>query len=279
MVNFNSSNGSVTILLGKCGNHDEMKAKHQRKEQIIRIATRENLSTSLQNHSPFSLESICIVLNSSDISHLFDPLALAHFVPILNKMNSSISIQICLSSDYDTPDMQIINTAFLLAGLSVTYEKKDVANKTRTLTAMINAKSKSGSAPIQIKTKPKILINKLLLHDLDVDNNDADLFIDEDDLLKQDNNDDNLLAPPLVVDMEQRRKVELDDCGGRKACDNCTCGRAQIEKQEHQQSASTSACGNCGKGDAFRCASCPYLGKPAFKDGEEHLVLDLMDDF
>ncbi len=66
---------------------------------------------------------------------------------------------------------------------------------------------------------------------------------------------------------------EADRIMPGKPCENCTCGKKElfesaggIEKLETGQV--ESSCGKCYLGDAFRCASCPYLGKPAFEAGD-----------
>lgn len=165
-----------------------------------------------------------------------------------------------------------------MAGLKSESEQR-VGNGGRIFTARKAQKqsNSSSSAPTKLnlgKTKVK----------LSLDDDDDDQLIDEDDLLNE--GAEGMLAPPPVIDVEARAKAAGDDCGGRKACDDCTCGRADREaaengggiREEKKESHGSSACGNCAKGDAFRCAGCPYLGKPAFKEGEEHLVLNLKDD-
>ncbi|GAQ84139.1 hypothetical protein KFL_001770250 [Klebsormidium nitens] len=104
-----------------------------------------------------------------------------------------------------------------------------------------------------------------------MDDDDAEL-VDEDALLTE----EDMVRPALP------NNPVTDDCGasGRKACKNCTCGRAEMEEADPKTTVKAvltsdllenpqSACGSCGLGDAFRCSGCPYKGLPAFRLGEK----------
>ncbi|KAL4447940.1 hypothetical protein ABPG75_005159 [Micractinium tetrahymenae] len=92
----------------------------------------------------------------------------------------------------------------------------------------------------------------------------------------------------LLTEEDKQRPApaaKSDDCevgaAGRKACKNCTCGRAEGEATEVKLTKEllenpTSGCGSCGLGDAFRCGGCPYRGLPAFEMGKK---IELPSDF
>ncbi|KAF2349078.1 Anamorsin [Trinorchestia longiramus] len=98
----------------------------------------------------------------------------------------------------------------------------------------------------------------------------SDELADPDDLLTED-------------DKVKPDAASLKVCGTtgqRKACKNCSCGLKEELESEDQAAKDVakkdfkSSCGNCFLGDAFRCASCPYAGMPAFKPGEKVKLMD-----
>ena len=94
-----------------------------------------------------------------------------------------------------------------------------------------------------------------------------DDMVDEDDLLTEE-------------DKATKTKEAGGGCATRKkACKDCSCGRAELEAagKEVKPEDLTGGCGSCPKGDAFRCATCPFLGKPAWKPGQK-VELDSLED-
>ncbi|KAI0304199.1 cytokine-induced anti-apoptosis inhibitor 1, Fe-S biogenesis-domain-containing protein [Russula brevipes] len=124
-------------------------------------------------------------------------------------------------------------------------------------------------------------------------------------------------AESLLTDADRTRPAtcEPPKAGGprkKKACKGCTCGLAEEEEEELRNGLArvvlldgsegggasevalsekdrlaqaakaapkaTSSCGSCFLGDAFRCASCPYMGLPAFNPGEKVEINLGMDD-
>ncbi|KAK9881396.1 hypothetical protein WA026_016286 [Henosepilachna vigintioctopunctata] len=104
-----------------------------------------------------------------------------------------------------------------------------------------------------------------------IDDDDDEELIDSDNLLDED-------------DLKRPDPSTLKVCGTtgkRKACKDCSCGLAEELASESKSGkivdttdAPKSSCGSCYLGDAFRCASCPYLGMPAFRPGEKIQLTD-----
>merc|ERR1712151_315100 len=270
------------------------------KTLYLKIYKKEDLSSCLSQYNNKSFKSIELTMYIDQITNLFDPLSIATLVNYLDDAVDNCGIfkitilpHAATQQDTTTTDAEFntIRTSFLLAGLEIIHsESEEKKNDDDHLPKIFTAKkiqtsnTASSTASIQIPKKESSngvvrLNTKIMLSGLDDDHNDNDDLIDEDNLLL-DNND--VVLPPTAMSSTNRRQD--DDCGGRKACDDCTCGRAELEQMEASAAAkassksATSSCGNCAKGDAFRCAGCPYLGKPAFKPGEEMLYLDLEDD-
>ncbi|CAI5733075.1 unnamed protein product [Peronospora destructor] len=165
--------------------------------------------------------------------------------------------------------------ALMIGGLVDTSEKDEISPFYPKLSDSVCFSSrkqmfKSAAISLAKKTGTAQPTKKwtVLADDFGGDEEQDDDFIDEDTLL--DDTDEVL----------QMAKADCGEAGGKKrACKNCTCGLKDKEDKpvmsEKDLNKLVSGCGNCFKGDAFRCGSCPFLGKPAFKPGMEKVLLNL----
>lgn len=172
-----------------------------------------------------------------------------------------------------TTDSNSTQSNLKLAGFTSVSEPKDASltdEQKRTVIASVSEITSSkpnfevGSAMKLSFAKPVAPKAPVGTWNIDLADDDVDLA-DPDDLLTE----EDLIRPD---------PASLKVCGTtgqRKACKNCVCGLKEEldsedkKKVEENQKNFKSSCGSCYLGDAFRCASCPYLGMPAFKPGEK----------
>jgi len=238
-------------------------AVNNKVQEMTVLFTQEDISTLIKSHlstiTEAKYDSICLNTNQSDIATI-------DFGKLCEILKAGGDLTLHFS--HNTITMDTINMSLMLGGFvdisqmisGDYYGKKPNWDIGTTAAVKINKSKKTGKSNNGWK--------------ISADDDDMDL-VNENDLLDAD-----------VVE----KKVESGDCSTkRRACKGCSCGRAEMEADMESKGIKiddlddttempTSACGNCYRGDAFRCASCPFLGKPAFEKGNEKVILSLSDD-
>uniref|UniRef100_A0A3B4AZE5 Anamorsin n=1 Tax=Periophthalmus magnuspinnatus TaxID=409849 RepID=A0A3B4AZE5_9GOBI len=130
--------------------------------------------------------------------------------------------------------------------LSASKPNFEVGSSTQIRLSFGKTTKKPEKAALDSNTVKMWMLSANDMADDEVDLLDSDALLDEEDLKKP---EPTLLKVATCGEGTSKKK---------KACKNCTCGLAEDI--------------SCYLGDAFRCASCPYLGMPAFKPGEKILL-------
>ncbi|KAL3895494.1 MAG: hypothetical protein SGCHY_004670 [Lobulomycetales sp.] len=194
---------------------------------------------------------------------------------IFNSLPNGSDVRLeLLHSDPSKASKNDVQTALILAGFSILNDIAYVEN----LCSYCAYVKKPASSSTSIRLKPPSrdqtpwkladVADGLKTMDLELID-DNELLDDDDKTLKA-----NACAPAAK----------------KKACKDCTCGLAEelleekiearvqvVKSQKEIDMMPKSSCGSCYLGDAFRCATCPYAGMPAFKQGEKVELL-LADD-
>lgn len=186
-------------------------------------------------------------------------------------------------------DATALTSQLVLAGFF--NVKEDAAAKQ--VTAQKPAQTKVSSAPLKLNLESKSSASQQQ-QPAGVSVWSAGNLADEDDLVDE----DALLSKDQVkVDLSKMAGCAPSTGAGaggkRRACKNCVCGLSQKEEAEARMAAAgggsavklsaddkedeapSGGCGSCSLGDAFRCSSCPYLGKPAWKNEGDKVKLQL----
>ncbi|KAJ3691443.1 hypothetical protein LUZ61_020607 [Rhynchospora tenuis] len=228
-------------------------------DNLVVITQCESLGCNL----PFESASLETVIAFSDIASYFREQWFVEFSRVLKPGGKLILHKRTASPEQEKASLNLVRQLLTSGFIDVAASDLDSSDESVTIKGTKAAWTVGSTYPLKIKkasenTLPNIPINE-----------ESDV-IDEDSLLTE----EDLAKPQLPIS---------GDCEvgkTRKACKNCTCGRAEAEAEAEgklqkldltpdQINNPRSACGSCGLGDAFRCGGCPYRGLPPFKLGEK----------
>lgn len=188
-----------------------------------------------------------VVIENAELAHLFQ---------VAKQHPPGTEVTLAIPSDLPQKDAEM---RMVISGF-VQVE----ATATNVLTAKLPDFANGSALSLSNPPKKKPSASSAWAAALASDGRDVPL-VDETTLLKRDGIPDGAGCTP-------------DASTKRKPCKDCSCGLADIyDKEEKENGVSEpakpapkpSSCGSCNLGDAFRCASCPYLGLPPFKPGEK----------
>jgi len=232
-----------TVLLLWAGN--QMSEEMQHDATVVSDKVRSAPGGKIQ------LEHVDRLVMSSHPNSSFDVVVSGLLNPLETKHNAQILGEVC----------RVLKPKGRLFAQELGLTSVEAKNGLKTKDQLSSTLKLSGFVDIAEPPKVDAAVAKAwTLSSSDLLDDDVDL-VDEDDLLGE----DDLKKP-------DPESLKLPSCGPKvkKACKNCSCGYAdELAGEKKEEAPKTSACGNCYLGDAFRCASCPYLGMPAFKAGEK----------
>ncbi|XP_078161291.1 anamorsin homolog [Carex rostrata] len=229
---------------------------------LVVITQCESLGCNL----PFDVASMDTVIALSEIEN-FREQWFVEFARVLKPSGKLMLHKQATSLEQEEASLNLVRQ--LLTSGFIEVEASDLNCSNQSVTIKGTKASWTVGSSYPLKNKKTRSVN--ILPNIPI-NEESDI-IDEDSLLTV----EDLAKPqlPIVGDCEVGK--------ARKACKNCTCGRAEAEAKaeaeegklqkldltQDQINNPRSACGSCGLGDAFRCGGCPYRGLPPFTLGEK----------
>ncbi len=253
---------SIKIFTVSKGKKKEKKRKEMGgiKEENVKLCCVIGASAGVKQANTVAVASLDVLKSVVKAQEIFDSIVVQSdgnqgivesATSLFERIKSGGNLEI---DGLDENTRKELSTGLLLAGFIDINESEDSIS-----TRKPSYESEAVPLPVS-STKTKKNVWKLMANDFG--DNDHDM-VNEDDLIA----DVPVPAAPVAA-----------DCGPaaagtkKRACKNCSCGLKEMEEaeangEEVKVKPDASACGNCAKGDAFRCASCPYLGTPKFDTG------------